>query len=403
MVFLPGSIYDASKPLNPLTPLQENSKAQEKNPASIIFQAQIPDSLRKARMQPTIRVAYNIISTIIFPIGLCRLLHRQLHKIAGKYIVVAQNIKDNEKISEGRANLLTHFQGTPLTLRTPDNVLIDAMHIPGRKDGENVPQNAPTVILLRGNKSCYEYSGLKYELGLKVTNGESAINMWCEHDNLRDFVDRGFNVLLFNYRGVGQSGGHASCDGLVLDAESTFQYVNKELGVPEEKILLYGHSLGGAIAAQVATMHDRVSVCNDRSFSSLGKAVHYVLSNSSSLAGIVVKALSFLGWDYDSVDAWNRIKGTKTIVYHPEDDEIVNEINLLKCLRENNIKTGSVVELNNYQSVLEELKEKENEAYLAIDTVREVTEIIFKESHNRKQLPEEMNATLKEFASGHSK
>ena len=63
----------------------------------------------------------------------------------------------------------------------------------------------------------------------------------------------GLNLLAFDYRGYGESGGSPSEAGLYRDAEAAYGYLRDTLGVPPERIVLFGHSLGSAVAVELAT------------------------------------------------------------------------------------------------------------------------------------------------------
>jgi hypothetical protein len=60
------------------------------------------------------------------------------------------------------------------------------------------------------------------------------------------------NVLAFDYRGYGRSGGIPSEQGVFLDARAAWDFLTGEIGEAPERILLFGHSLGGAIAIDCA-------------------------------------------------------------------------------------------------------------------------------------------------------
>jgi pimeloyl-ACP methyl ester carboxylesterase len=68
------------------------------------------------------------------------------------------------------------------------------------------------------------------------------------------FAKHGFNILVFDYRGYGASDGVAADEsGLYADGESAVAFVTKEKGIRPEQIVLYGHSLGTTVAADVAS------------------------------------------------------------------------------------------------------------------------------------------------------
>ena len=66
----------------------------------------------------------------------------------------------------------------------------------------------------------------------------------------------GLDVLLVEYRGYGLSEGDFPTEAtLYEDAEAALAYLTTVREIPTEEIMLYGHSLGGAIAINLATHH----------------------------------------------------------------------------------------------------------------------------------------------------
>ena len=83
------------------------------------------------------------------------------------------------------------------------------------------------------------------------------------------FAKHGFNVLLFDYRGYGASDGVAADEeGLYADGDAAVAFVVNEKHVPPEQIVLYGHSLGTAIASDVASRGRFGAVVLESGFSS---------------------------------------------------------------------------------------------------------------------------------------
>ena len=63
----------------------------------------------------------------------------------------------------------------------------------------------------------------------------------------------GLGVLAVDYRGFGESGGRPSEAGLYRDASGAYAYLTGRLGVPASRIVIYGYSLGSAVAIDLAT------------------------------------------------------------------------------------------------------------------------------------------------------
>ena len=68
-----------------------------------------------------------------------------------------------------------------------------------------------------------------------------------------ELASRGFDTLLVDYRGYGRSLGEVSSEaGLYADGDAAFLYLTATRGVAAEHIIIYGQSLGTAVATDVA-------------------------------------------------------------------------------------------------------------------------------------------------------
>ncbi|XP_064488844.1 protein ABHD13-like isoform X2 [Ornithodoros turicata] len=67
------------------------------------------------------------------------------------------------------------------------------------------------------------------------------------------FHNCGCNILLLEYRGYGRSEGSPSEEGLYLDAEAGLHYLLQHPGIDHSLIILFGRSLGGAVALDLAS------------------------------------------------------------------------------------------------------------------------------------------------------
>ena len=81
-------------------------------------------------------------------------------------------------------------------------------------------------------------------------------------------LECGFNVLLFDYRGYGKSTGRATVSGVIADTFAAARY-HDTIRPKHLPSLLFGFSLGGAIAAQVVRSHPFDGLILQSTFSSL--------------------------------------------------------------------------------------------------------------------------------------
>ena len=66
------------------------------------------------------------------------------------------------------------------------------------------------------------------------------------------FYRLGYNTFIFDYRGYGESSGKPTEQGTYRDAVAAWQYVTEKKAIPPADIVLFGESLGGAIASWLA-------------------------------------------------------------------------------------------------------------------------------------------------------
>jgi hypothetical protein len=93
-------------------------------------------------------------------------------------------------------------------------------------------------------------SSARWILVLHGNAGNLATPGRPEHD--RQLHDLGLGVFALDYRGYGESGGTPSEAGMYADAHAAYGYMRDTLHLPPRSIIIYGHSLGSAVAIQLA-------------------------------------------------------------------------------------------------------------------------------------------------------
>lgn len=127
-----------------------------------------------------------------------------------------------------------------VTLTASDGIRLDAWYIPA--------ENARgTLLYAHGN-------------GGNISHRLDAIRM---------FHDMGLSVFIFDYRGYGKSTGEPSEEGTYRDAEAAWQHLTVQRGIAPTRIVTYGESLGGAVAAQLATRHPPAALVLASGFTSV--------------------------------------------------------------------------------------------------------------------------------------
>jgi pimeloyl-ACP methyl ester carboxylesterase len=105
--------------------------------------------------------------------------------------------------------------------------------------------------------------------GWWVPAGEGAPVLFWLHGNAGNIADRlenlalihrrGIAVYILDYRGYGRSSGTPSESGLYTDALTGMDYLKQQRGVPSRGIVVFGRSLGAAVAAEVVRQHGDVA------------------------------------------------------------------------------------------------------------------------------------------------
>ena len=81
----------------------------------------------------------------------------------------------------------------------------------------------------------------------------NAINIGANVSQALQFQKLGYSIFLFDYRGFGQSEGDFPTEPqLYEDAQAAWNYLTQARKIPSNRIVIYGHSVGGAIAIDLA-------------------------------------------------------------------------------------------------------------------------------------------------------
>lgn len=103
---------------------------------------------------------------------------------------------------------------------------------------------------------------------------DSNVSKWCSAP-LRIQEKVPVNFLIADYRGYGKSTGSPTFQGIILDALAMYDYLIKNRGYKPEDISLYGRSLGGAPALELARKVKTGPVVIQSSFTTFTELVNY--------------------------------------------------------------------------------------------------------------------------------
>ncbi|MCB2188222.1 MAG: alpha/beta hydrolase [Deltaproteobacteria bacterium] len=174
-----------------------------------------------------------------------------------------------------------------LWLTTADGLSLHAWHLPAKE--------SPWLLLF-----CHGNAG----------------NISHRLDNLHRLHQAGIGVLIFDYRGYGQSEGSPSEKGLYVDSEAAWAAAGRLAAAAGRTPVIFGRSLGGAAAVYLAARHQPAAVILESTFTNLADLArqHFALplprawlarrfDNLGRIQGVRAPLL-FLHGDADDIVPW---------------------------------------------------------------------------------------------------
>ncbi len=104
-------------------------------------------------------------------------------------------------------------------------------------------------------------------------NGEDVAALGAYMDVLR--ARYGIALFAFDFRGYGRSQGRPEERGIIADARAAQQWLAQRAGVVPARVVLWGRSIGGAIAVQLAADPGARGLILERTFTSLPDVAAY--------------------------------------------------------------------------------------------------------------------------------
>lgn len=156
----------------------------------------------------------------------------------------------------------------------------------------HAPRPRGTVLFFHGNAGNMSHRG-------------ETIRFWNRH---------GFDLLIVDYRGYGQSTGRPSERHTYEDALAAWTWLTEERGVAPSRIVVHGRSLGGAIAAWLAVERTPAVLIIESTFTSVPDIAKDVMPWVPGKWAVRIK--------YDTLDRIGRLKCPLLIAHSSGDDVI---------------------------------------------------------------------------------
>lgn len=116
-----------------------------------------------------------------------------------------------------------------------------------------------------------------------LPNSQAAYTLLYIHGNAEDLGDArpvldrlhswGFSVFAYDYRGYGTSDGNPSEHHAYEDADAAYTYLTQQLKIPAQQIIVYGRSVGGGSATELASKYSVAGLVLESTFTSAFRVV----------------------------------------------------------------------------------------------------------------------------------
>lgn len=278
----------------------------------------LPHSMVVTTAQKVGRVFYLILSIIIFPIGIARLIGYAIHQAFLHKTILPLNGKPGPykqgKVAEALEDLSRNHNAEQIRVPTPHNDHLDALFIPGTAHPEK-------VILFACPNNAYAAEMLTSDIKKMVS-------------------ELGASCCAANPPGVGNSEGSVSLENLDLTVYSMLHYLTEEKKIKPEDIVVYGYSIGGMELCRGVKLFEeehpevKIDVVHDRSFSSLTTIIKEVVRKD--LSSCLAPLAQFTAWSSglisDAKDSFDHLRGRKLVIYHTNDESIPYPASLAQAI-----------------------------------------------------------------------
>jgi len=145
-------------------------------------------------------------------------------------------------------------------------------------------------------------------------------NIYHSLDSINILHELGLNCFIFDYRGYGNSEGKPTEEGTYLDAEAAYKWLTKGKKISPDSIIVFGRSLGGSIAAQLASKVNTSALVVEGTFTS------YVDIGKKFYPYMPVRW--FARFSYDTLEYIKNVRCPVMLIYSRNDEVVPFEFGL---------------------------------------------------------------------------
>ncbi len=179
----------------------------------------------------------------------------------------------------------------------------------GRVTGPGIDLELRTEDGMRLHARYVERAGATFTLLYLHGNAGNLAN---RSDLLQMFSELGVHVLALEYRGYGQSEGVPSELGLYLDARAAYEWAVAR--IPASRLVVWGESLGGGPACELAATREVGGIILQSTFTSI--------ADMAAISFPLLPVRWLISTRFDNLEKLRRIRAPKLVI-HSRADEII--------------------------------------------------------------------------------
>ncbi len=243
----------------------------------------------------------------------------------------------NDPENKRWSKLKGHFDLEKPSVRTPE--------------GQNIHTR-----LLRSNSNDPEIPVMIYFCGANQSADDQLMQFgWLFMQSID--TKKPCHFVFFDYRDLGELNQffpierQTPKERLTLDGATVVDWVHGTLGVPLERMMIYGFSIGGAISIEVLSKYQQTCkgsvrcIVSDRSFDSISEAMRESVGGGW-YGRFVAWVLESEGYGTKISEIWNEVKKDKALVMYLERDTVIPEnASLYSSLKKMGKDTGQSNEI----------------------------------------------------------
>jgi hypothetical protein len=176
-----------------------------------------------------------------------------------------------------------------IPIKINDNVNITSWYIPH-------PEAKKTILFFHGNGGNISHRG----------------------DSLYIFYKLKLNTLIIDYPGYGSSQGQPTEENLYLSALSAWKYLVQDKKIKPQNIIIFGRSLGGAVAVDLASQVKAGGLILESTFSSA--------RDVADITFVGLAKFIYLRYSFNSINKIQKVTSPVLVIHSPDDTVIPFEL-----------------------------------------------------------------------------